>query len=266
MRSGTGDAARHEALQSRRSRHRADRGRPCFLASAKSILARVGSRRTHTERIGSLKRGTLAVQASQTIASYWLPRHWLRFGKPIRRLRFVSRSVTRRRLRQRSKAARRSWASSKARWRTSISRVRGCGGPTGGGRWSDHPWGGRDHLTPGDLTDGDWVLREPGSGTRSAFEDDLSQLGIEIGSLRIQLELPSNEAVRAAVEAGPGCDRDFRLGRCAEPRSGPLAAGGLPSSGARIPRSAAPERCRSRAATALLNITARSSSGGGLKT
>ena len=47
-------------------------------------------------------------------------------------------------------------------------------------------------------------MREPGSGTRSAFEDDLSQLGVKIGSLRIQLELPSNEAVRAAVEAGLG--------------------------------------------------------------
>ena len=44
----------------------------------------------------------------------------------------------------------------------------------------------------------------PAPGTRSAFEDDLSQLGVKIGSLRIQLELPSNEAVRAAVEAGLG--------------------------------------------------------------
>ena len=32
----------------------------------------------------------------------------------------------------------------------------------------------------------------------------MAQLGIDIGELRIQLELPSNEAVRAAVEAGLG--------------------------------------------------------------
>jgi DNA-binding transcriptional LysR family regulator len=47
-------------------------------------------------------------------------------------------------------------------------------------------------------------LREPGSGIRSVFENALSQLGIEPNTLRIQLELPSNEAVRAAVEAGLG--------------------------------------------------------------
>lgn len=42
------------------------------------------------------------------------------------------------------------------------------------------------------------------SDTRSVFEEALSHLGIEPGALRIQLELPSNEAVRAAVEAGLG--------------------------------------------------------------
>jgi len=50
----------------------------------------------------------------------------------------------------------------------------------------------------------EWILREAGSGTRSVFENALSQLGIEPETLRIQLELPSNEAVRAAVEAGLG--------------------------------------------------------------
>jgi DNA-binding transcriptional LysR family regulator len=59
-------------------------------------------------------------------------------------------------------------------------------------------------LTPRDLTKGEWVLREPGSGTRSVFEDAIAAVGIERSALRIQLELPSNEAVRAAVEAGLG--------------------------------------------------------------
>jgi len=48
------------------------------------------------------------------------------------------------------------------------------------------------------------VLREPGSGTRSVFEAALRDFGVPSGSLRIALELPSNEAVRAAVEAGLG--------------------------------------------------------------
>jgi DNA-binding transcriptional LysR family regulator len=50
-----------------------------FLASAKFILARVEAAELMLNEFGSLKRGTLAVQASQTIASYWLPRHLVAF-------------------------------------------------------------------------------------------------------------------------------------------------------------------------------------------
>ncbi len=66
-----------------------------------------------------------------------------------------------------------------------------------------HPWA-RDGRVPDEgLAGTDWVLREPGSGTRSAFEAELARLGLG-GRLRVVLELPSNEAVRAAVEAGAG--------------------------------------------------------------
>jgi DNA-binding transcriptional LysR family regulator len=50
----------------------------------------------------------------------------------------------------------------------------------------------------------EWVLRERGSGTRAVFEDALAQSGLDPHALRIALELPSNESVRAAVEAGLG--------------------------------------------------------------
>ena len=49
----------------------------------------------------------------------------------------------------------------------------------------------------------EWVLRERGSGTRSVFEDALAELGVK-AALRVALELPSNEAVRSAAEAGLG--------------------------------------------------------------
>ena len=51
-----------------------------------------------------------------------------------------------------------------------------------------------------DLPESAWVLREPGSGTRSAFEAALAAAGLAPGALPVALELPSNEAVRAAVE------------------------------------------------------------------
>jgi DNA-binding transcriptional LysR family regulator len=65
-----------------------------------------------------------------------------------------------------------------------------------------HPWAGHARITPNRLTTTGWILREPGSGTRSMFETTLRRFGIKLSELRITLELPSNEAVRAAVEAG----------------------------------------------------------------
>jgi len=71
-------------------------------------------------------------------------------------------------------------------------------------RAPDHELLERKPLVPADLTEVEWVLRERGSGTRSVFEDALVQFGLEARTLRIALELPSNEAVRAAAEAGLG--------------------------------------------------------------
>ena len=51
---------------------------------------------------------------------------------------------------------------------------------------------------------GRWVLREDGSGTRAAFVKALDALGAPYGKLDIAIELPSNEAVLAAVLAGAG--------------------------------------------------------------
>ena len=48
-----------------------------------------------------------------------------------------------------------------------------------------------------------WILRESGSGTRSSFAEALAAAGLAIDDLDVALELPSNEAVLAAVAAGP---------------------------------------------------------------
>ena len=54
------------------------------------------------------------------------------------------------------------------------------------------------------LTAGKWVLREDGSGTRAGFVKALASLGVPYGKLNIAIELPSNEAVLAAVLVGVG--------------------------------------------------------------
>ena len=67
---------------------------------------------------------------------------------------------------------------------------------------ASHAWIGKARITPKLLTETCWILREPGSGTRSMFEAALKRFGIKLSDLDIRLELPSNEAVRVAVESG----------------------------------------------------------------
>ena len=66
-----------------------------------------------------------------------------------------------------------------------------------------HPWAACGRVAAADLVASQWVMRERGSGTRSMFEDAAQSYGILAG-LSVALELPSNEAVRGAVEAGLG--------------------------------------------------------------
>ena len=176
-----------------------------FLIEARAVLARAEVAETLLSELGGLKRGTLMVQASQTIASFWLPRHLVAFrraypGIDIRlsvgntsqvaasvragtaELGFVEGAVDDAVLDSRPVA------------RDQLIVVVG----------PEHAWAERDRLTPEELPDSEWVLREPGSGTRSEFEQALEGLGIAPSLLRVVLELPTNEAVRAAVEAGMG--------------------------------------------------------------
>ena len=51
-----------------------------FLVEARSILARVASAETVLNDLAGLKRGQLALAASQTIAGYWLPAFIHRFN------------------------------------------------------------------------------------------------------------------------------------------------------------------------------------------
>ena len=52
-----------------------------FLDEARAVLARAAAAELALAELGGLKRGTLAVQASQTIASYWLPPRLVAFHR-----------------------------------------------------------------------------------------------------------------------------------------------------------------------------------------
>ncbi|MFT5605102.1 MAG: DNA-binding transcriptional LysR family regulator [Paracoccaceae bacterium] len=68
----------------------------------------------------------------------------------------------------------------------------------------EHPLARKQSITDADLLAQHWILREPGSGTRQAFDRALHGL---LPQLHIALELQHTEAIKRAVEAnlGIGC-------------------------------------------------------------
>lgn len=71
-----------------------------------------------------------------------------------------------------------------------------------------HPFAGRAALSDQDLLDAHWIVREPGSGTRQAFEHAMHGI---VSDLQIALELQHPEAIKSAVEAGVGIGCVSRL-------------------------------------------------------
>ena len=61
------------------------------------------------------------------------------------------------------------------------------------------------------LADANWVVREPGSGTRSVVEAALAEEGVDVANLRIVAELGAGEAIVSAVEGGLGVAMLSRL-------------------------------------------------------
>jgi DNA-binding transcriptional LysR family regulator len=176
-----------------------------FLVEARSVLAQVERAELVLSEIGTSQRGTLAVHASQTIASYWLPRHLANFwhAYPQIALRLAIGNTAQVADAVESGHAELGFIEGAVQGEDFESVVVARDqlvlvvGP-------NHPWRDVASPTAEDLTRAEWVLREPGSGTRSVLEEGLRRLHVDPTRLRVVLELPSNEAVRAAVEAGMG--------------------------------------------------------------
>ena len=205
-RRGAGSAAWNKVVSSGRARHRTDRGRrvvPCRSPG------RVGARcsgRVGSVRPGRLQARTLAVHASQTIASYWLPRHLVAFRRayPGIDIRLAIGNTAQVAAAVHQGTADMAFIEGKIEdpaltvEQVARDQMVIVVGP-------EHPWSAVvDRLAQERLVEAEWVLREPGSGTRSVFEAALQTFGVSLAAVRIVLELPSNEAVRAAVEAGLG--------------------------------------------------------------
>jgi DNA-binding transcriptional LysR family regulator len=82
----------------------------------------------------------------------------------------------------------------------------------------------RQAPLPADLKAMHWVSRERGSATRALFEQALAKAGVRMADIELVLELPSNEAVRAAVEDGTGAAVLSKLVVAGSLESGSLVA------------------------------------------
>lgn len=173
-----------------------------FLGYARSVLAQARSAETMLAELAGVRRGSLAIFASQTIANFWLPG---RLTAYLERYPNMALSIGIGNTAESVAAVDRGDAelgfiegevdlpsltmSEIARDRLVLVVGR------------RHPWASRAPVLPDELSGTRWALREAGSGTRSSFEQALRGYGVAPGDLNVALELPSNEALCTAVTA-----------------------------------------------------------------
>jgi DNA-binding transcriptional LysR family regulator len=88
-----------------------------------------------------------------------------------------------------------------------------------------HPLAKRKTLGDAELTSTPWIVREPGSGTRQAFERAFHGL---LPKLELALELSQTEAIKSAVAAGLGLGCLSRLALTEELKHHTLVACAVP--------------------------------------
>ena len=173
-----------------------------FLPEARAVLAQAEAAERVLDDLAGLKRGSVRLFASQTIAAYWLPPRMAAFGRTYPEIQLhLSIGNTHRvveavlageaelGLIEGAEAAPRL-----ARARVGADRLVVVAAP-------DHGLAGSGAaLSAADLKALDWVLREEGSGTRSEFEAVLPR-GVHAKDLKTALVLPSNEAILSSVAA-----------------------------------------------------------------
>ncbi len=195
-----------------------------FLVEARAVLARAAAAEAALTDLAGLRRGSLTIAASQTVGNYWLPPrlHAYRQAYPG-----VSIALT------------------IGNTETVTAMIHDGRADLGfvEGRIVDEALEvttvaedelvlvagpGLSHRIGGDcrtqLAALPWVFRERGSGTRAILEEVLAETGVAPDALRVVLELPSNESVRAAVESGAGAAVLSRLVVADALRHGTLTA------------------------------------------
>jgi DNA-binding transcriptional LysR family regulator len=176
-----------------------------FLEHANTLIRAANAAEASLAGLRGLERGVVSIHASQTTGSYWLPQRLVRFHERHPNIEIklsvgntgqVARAV-------RSGDAEIGYVEGVVDYpeikaeEVDVDKLVIVVGAT-------HPWARLARIKRDQIHETNWVLRERGSGTRAVFEEALRRLKINSGDLKVSLELPSNESVRAAVEAGAG--------------------------------------------------------------
>ncbi|CCD95667.1 putative transcriptional regulatory protein, LysR family [Bradyrhizobium sp. ORS 375] len=199
-----------------------------FLVEAKAVLARAAAAETVLDDLAGLKRGQLALAASQTISGYWLPAfiHHFNAAHPAIKLQLSIGNTEQVADRVREGSADLGFVEGDVDDPVLAAQPVAedemvLVGPVG------HPLCRGASVTLHDLKAARWVLREQGSGTRAVLEAAVGRFGIAAAELDVVFDLPSNEAVRGAVEAGAGVTVLSRLVVMRAVKAGLLAVANL---------------------------------------
>jgi DNA-binding transcriptional LysR family regulator len=195
-----------------------------FLIEARAVLSRAAAAETVLAELAGLKRGSLALAASQTVGNYWLPplMHRYRVSFPGIALGLTIGNTE----------------TVVAAVREGIADLGFVEGPVDDSVLSVTPIA-EDELvlvvsaalrpkrqapSAADLMAMRWISRERGSATRALYEQAMAKAGLRMSDIEVILELPSNEAVRTAVEDGAGAAVLSKLVVAGSLESGTLVA------------------------------------------
>ncbi|WP_315781119.1 MULTISPECIES: LysR family transcriptional regulator [unclassified Bradyrhizobium] len=199
-----------------------------FLVEAKAVLARAAAAETVLDDLAGLKRGQLALAASQTIAGYWLPAFIHRFNAAHPAITLQLSIGNTEQVAERVREGSADLGFVEGDVDDPILAAQPVAedemvlvGPI------DHPLCRGTPVAVQDLKAARWVLREQGSGTRAVLEAAVGRIGIAPAELDVVFDLPSNEAVRGAVEAGAGVTVLSRLVVMRAVKAGLLAVANL---------------------------------------
>lgn len=180
-----------------------------FLTEARAVLARASDAEMMLADLAGLKRGQLALAASQTVGNYWLPplmQHYRAQHPGISLSLTIGNSTTVAAMVHEGTADIGFVEAESDDPALSIRPVAEdilllvAAAASEAAEYA----GQTDPLRAKQLCALSWVFREPGSGTRAILEAALAEHGLSVADLSVVLELPTNEAVRAAIADGAG--------------------------------------------------------------